>query len=81
VQGEENIMLISNAGKVIRLKVQEVPVNHRVTQGVKLIELDPEEKLVGVARTTSEIEGRDEDLGLIDEDIAIEPEESAPDEE
>jgi DNA gyrase subunit A len=62
VQGEENIMLISNAGKVIRLKVQEVPVNHRVTQGVKLIELEPEEKLVGVARTTSEAEGKDDDV-------------------
>ena len=60
VQGEENIMLISNAGKVIRLKVQEVPVNHRVTQGVKLIDLEPEEKLVGVARTTQEAEGPDE---------------------
>ena len=68
VQGEENIMLISNAGKVIRLKVQEVPVNHRVTQGVKLIELDPEEKLVGVARTTSEIEGKDDDSNGADED-------------
>jgi len=56
VIGEDNVMLISNAGKVIRLKVQEIPVNHRVTQGVKLIELDPEEKLVGVARTTSETE-------------------------
>ncbi len=81
VQGEENIMLISNAGKVIRLKVQEVPVNHRVTQGVKLIELDPEEKLVGVARTTSEVEGKDEDLDINDEDTAIVPEESSPDEE
>jgi DNA gyrase subunit A len=57
-------MLISNAGKVIRLKVQEIPVNHRVTQGVKLIELDPEEKLVGVARTTSEAEGRDDDVNV-----------------
>jgi DNA gyrase subunit A len=56
VISEDNVMLISNAGKVIRLKVQEIPVNHRVTQGVKLIELDPEEKLVGVARTTSETE-------------------------
>ena len=64
VVGEENIMLISNAGKVIRLKVQEVPVNHRVTQGVKLIDLEPEEKLVGVARTTSEAddEGKDDEL-------------------
>jgi DNA gyrase subunit A len=61
VLGEENIMLISNAGKVIRLKVQEIPVNHRVTQGVKLIELDPDEKLVGVARTTPEVEGKDDD--------------------
>ncbi len=56
VIGEDNVMLISNAGKVIRLKVQEIPVNHRVTQGVRLIELEPEEKLVGVARTTSETE-------------------------
>jgi len=61
VTGEENIMLISNAGKVIRLKVQEVPVNHRVTQGVKLIELDEEEKLVGVARTTQEADDKDDD--------------------
>ena len=68
VQGEENIMLISNAGKVIRLKVQEVPINHRVTQGVKLIELDPEEKLVGVARTTSESEDKDENTNGVDED-------------
>jgi DNA gyrase subunit A len=81
VQGEENIMLISNAGKVIRLKVQEVPVNHRVTQGVKLIELDPDEKLVGVARTTSEVEGRDDDLDITDEDPVIAPEESSTDEE
>lgn len=63
VIGEDNVMLISNAGKVIRLKVQEIPVNHRVTQGVKLIDLEPEEQLVGVARTTSEAEGKDDGNG------------------
>jgi len=63
VVGEDNVMLISSAGKVIRLKVQEIPVNHRVTQGVKLIDLEPEEKLVGVARTTSEAEGKDDGNG------------------
>jgi len=67
VQGEENIMLISNAGKVIRLKVQEVPINHRVTQGVKLIDLEPEEKLVGVARTTQEAEDPDDGVNGEDE--------------
>ena len=70
VQGEENIMLISNAGKVIRLKVQEVPINHRVTQGVKLIELEPEEKLVGRARTTSEAEDTEDDTNGAEEDQA-----------
>lgn len=69
VQGEENIMLISNAGKVIRMKVQEVPINHRVTQGVKLIELEPEEKLVGIARTTSEAEGKDDVIEEGSDDI------------
>ncbi|MGP8153041.1 MAG: DNA gyrase subunit A [Smithella sp.] len=82
VQGEENIMLISNAGKVIRLKVQEVPVNHRVTQGVKLIDLEPEEKLVGVARTTSEAEGKDDDTnGNGDEETDLIPEENGTQDE
>jgi DNA gyrase subunit A len=79
VVGEDNVMLISNAGKVIRLKVQEIPVNHRVTQGVKLIELDPEEKLVGVARTTSEAEGRDDETngnGDDDADVATDENET-----
>jgi DNA gyrase subunit A len=57
VAGDEHIMLISDGGKVIRMKVAEIPVNHRVTQGVKLIDLESKEKLVGVARTTSEDEG------------------------
>jgi DNA gyrase subunit A len=82
VSGEENIMLISNAGKVIRLKVQEVPVNHRVTQGVKLIELDSEEKLVGVARTTSEAEGKDDEADSNGEESPdIASEESSTEEE
>jgi DNA gyrase subunit A len=47
-------MLISSTGKVIRLRVNEIPVNQRVAQGVKLIELGGDENLVGLARTTSE---------------------------
>jgi DNA gyrase subunit A len=82
VVGEDNVMLISNAGKVIRLKVQEIPVNHRVTQGVKLIELDPEEKLVGVARTTSEAEGRDDETnGNGDDETDVTAEENETPEE
>jgi len=65
VTGEEQIMLISDGGKVIRLKVGDIPVNHRVTQGVKLIDLEAKEKLVGVARTTSE--GGDDENGAEEE--------------
>ena len=81
VQGEENIMLISNAGKVIRLKVQEVPVNHRVTQGVKLIDLEPEEKLVGVARTTSEDKDDDTEGNGADETDVTTEENGTPEED
>ena len=81
VIGEDNVMLISNAGKVIRLKVQEIPVNHRVTQGVKLIDLEPEEKLVGVARTTSETEGQDDDAGGDDGTDTATEENETPQEE
>jgi DNA gyrase subunit A len=60
--------------------VQEIPVNHRVTQGVKLIELDPEEKLVGVARTTSEAEDKDDGTNG-DEETDLIPEENSTTEE
>jgi DNA gyrase subunit A len=59
VTGEEDIVLISNAGKIIRMKVAEVPLIHRSTQGVKLIEIDPDEKLVGVARAERESEDKE----------------------
>jgi DNA gyrase subunit A len=67
VTGDEDIVLISNAGKIIRLKVEEVPLLHRSTQGVRLIEIDPEEKLVGVARAEREIEERENGLAVEDE--------------
>jgi DNA gyrase subunit A len=56
-------------------------VNHRATQGVKLIELDPEEKLVGVARTTSEAEDKDDDLDVDDDNSADVLPEELPDDE
>ncbi|MBN1473271.1 MAG: DNA gyrase subunit A [Syntrophaceae bacterium] len=65
VSGEEHVMLISDGGKVIRLKGEDIPIHHRVAQGVKLIDLEAKEKLVGVALTTSE--GADDENGIEDE--------------
>ncbi len=62
VTGDEDIMLISNTGNIIRLGVNEVSLLHRSTQGVKLIELGDDETLVGMARVE-----RDEDSGVTEE--------------
>jgi len=51
VTGSEDIMLISNTGNIIRLRVDEIRILHRNTQGVKLIEIGADEKVVGMART------------------------------
>lgn len=61
VTGLEDIMLISNTGKIIRLGVNEIPLLHRSTQGVKLIELDEEESFVGLASVERTEEEREND--------------------
>jgi DNA gyrase subunit A len=61
VEGED-IMLISSAGNIIRMKVDEVPLIHRSTQGVRLIDLAPEERVVGLARAERESEEKNGDV-------------------
>jgi DNA gyrase subunit A len=61
VAGNEDIILISNAGKIIRLGVEEVSLVHRASQGVKLIDLESEEKLVGLARAEKETREQQEE--------------------
>jgi DNA gyrase subunit A len=60
----EDVMLISNAGKIIRMRVDEISLLHRSTQGVKLIEIDQEERLVGVARAEREDDEKEEILDV-----------------
>lgn len=66
VTGEEDLILISDAGKLIRLRVEEIPLIHRGTQGVKLIDLDEGERLVGLARVERETGTVGEDEGVED---------------
>jgi len=58
VTGNEDLMLISDSGNIIRIRVDEVPVLHRVTQGVKLIDLEEGENFSGIARVERESESR-----------------------
>ena len=62
VTGEEDIMLISSTGNIIRMRVSEIPILHRSTQGVRLIELGSEESLVGIARVAKETESKEEEI-------------------
>jgi DNA gyrase subunit A len=64
VVGNEDVILISNAGKIIRMRVDEISLLHRSTQGVKLIEIDPGESLVGVARAERENGEKEENLDV-----------------
>ncbi|MEX2524575.1 MAG: DNA gyrase subunit A [Gammaproteobacteria bacterium] len=50
VRDEDEIMLISNHGTLIRTPVRDVSVMGRNTQGVRLVSLGEDEKLAGVER-------------------------------
>jgi|YelNatPaOPRAMG01_1025707.scaffolds.fasta_scaffold00319_2 DNA gyrase subunit A len=47
---DDEIMLVTDRGKIIRIAAQDIPIVGRVTQGVKLMDADPEEKVVSVAK-------------------------------
>jgi DNA gyrase subunit A len=50
VTDDDQIMLVTSGGKVIRLRVSEIRVIGRNTQGVRLIDLEEGERVVSVAR-------------------------------
>jgi DNA gyrase subunit A len=50
VTNEDELMVISNKGKIIRLRAVDIPVQGRSTQGVRLITLEPGERVVAVAK-------------------------------
>ena len=50
VTNEDNLMMITSTGKIIRIAVSKLSVIGRNTQGVRLINIDKDEKVVGVAR-------------------------------
>jgi DNA gyrase subunit A len=60
VTDEDQIMLVTSGGKVIRLRVSEIRIIGRNTQGVRLIDLEEGERVVSVARP-GRARGRDRD--------------------
>lgn len=59
VTEEDEIMLITQKGKIIRLKADQIRNTGRVTQGVRLINLDADEIVVSSAKLLHEKEDED----------------------
>ncbi|MCB1756237.1 MAG: DNA gyrase subunit A, partial [Gammaproteobacteria bacterium] len=68
IRDEDEIMLISNGGTLVRISVSEISTLGRNTQGVRLIRLDESEKLVEVERIVTA-----EDAGNVDETLLVSP--------
>jgi DNA gyrase subunit A len=59
VTEEDQLMLVSNIGKIIRLRIKDIRIIGRNTQGVRLIELEEGERLVSLARVAEKEEEDD----------------------
>jgi len=69
VTSDDDIMLISDGGTLVRTNAGEISTLGRNTQGVTLIRLRQEEKLVGLARIEPEDESPDESSDELGEDL------------
>ena len=71
LRGDEEVMLITEKGMIIRLNTADISTIGRNTQGVRLIQLEEGDHLVSVARLAEREEG-DEGGGPPRPDAAVE---------
>jgi DNA gyrase subunit A len=75
ITDQDEVMLITDRGKIIRLRCGEIRLSSRNTQGVKLIELENGERVMAIACLA---EREDEPVG---QDLVAAPEEPGAEEE
>ncbi len=62
VEEQDEVMLITDGGTLVRNRVSDISLMGRGTQGVTMIRLSKKERLIGLARVESlDIEGEEED--------------------
>ena len=74
VYDEDELMLVTNHGQIIRMAVEGISVIGRNTQGVKLMTMDPEEEIVSIARLIKEDEDEELEDGEEGEEITLDAE-------
>ena len=67
VNADNEIMMITNAGIIIQLRMDEITVHGRVTSGVKMINLDKGVTVAKIAKVREKISDGDKELDDIDE--------------
>jgi DNA gyrase subunit A len=50
VSDSDDLMIITSSGKLVRFSIKDVSVVGRIAQGVKLVSVGPEEKVIGISR-------------------------------
>ena len=61
VTEDDQLMLVTNKGKIIRLRIKDIRVIGRNTQGVRLIDLEEGERVVSLARLAEKEEDDEEE--------------------
>ncbi len=79
VSDEDSLILITATGNLLRMEVDQLRAIGRATQGVRMIRVQEEDKVVAVARMMGAKEEREIDAAAEDVDGAVPPAE-APDE-
>ncbi|WP_092329623.1 DNA gyrase subunit A [Butyrivibrio sp. YAB3001] len=67
VNDDNEIMMITNAGIIIQLRMDEITVHGRVTSGVKMINLDKGVTVAQIAKVREKISDGDHDIDNIDD--------------
>ncbi len=75
VNDDNEIMMITNAGIIIQLRMDEISVHGRVTSGVKMINLDKGVTVAKIAKVREKISDGDKELDNIDDVTEDIPEE------
>jgi DNA gyrase subunit A len=70
VNDNDEIMLITDGGTLVRTRVDGISIVGRNTQGVTIIRLDKKEKVIGVDKVEG-LAGEEEDDGVDVDDIVV----------
>ena len=62
---DDHVILVTASGKIIRLRVREIGVYSRNTQGVRLINLEEDERVVGIERIVDPDEEEDDEVASV----------------